>query len=167
MSKVDLKLRCVVTPVPTVIVSAYDENGRADACTLGLSTMVSHNPPCVLISINATARRKTLQDILRTKAFVIGYPTVEQFKEADYLGVESGYETDKLRNIGYTTTKAQTVNAPVLDAMKLSIECKVIHTAVVGSHMQITGEIQNILADEGILDETEKNCPGEIPAAHL
>ena len=35
-------------------------------------------------------------------------------KEADYLGVESGYNADKLAEIGYTTSKAETVNAPII-----------------------------------------------------
>ena len=53
----------------------------------------------------------------------------------------------------YTVTEGQTVHVPVIDQMKLSLECKVVHTVTVGSHTQITGEIKNIQADEEILDE--------------
>lgn len=53
--------------------------------------MVSgHVPPCVTIAINATQKRKTLRDMLETRAFVLGFPGIGQVKEADYLGVESG-----------------------------------------------------------------------------
>lgn len=153
MSKKNLKMRVVAAPTPTVIASAYDENGKADACTLAFYSPISHVPPCVVIGINATQKRKTLKSILSSGAFTIGYPSTDQVKEADYIGVDSGYDTDKLANAGYTVTEGQAVHAPVIDQMKLSLECKVVHTVTVGSHMQITGEIKNILADEDILDE--------------
>lgn len=156
MEKTDLMLRAFVAPTPTVIASAYDENGRADACTLAFVMMSSHFPPCVTIAINATAKRKTLKSILQTGAFVVGYPSFEHAKEADYLGVETGYNADKLANIGFTTSKAKMVNAPIINELKLSLECKVVHTVTVGSHTQITGEIKNIQADPSIIDENGK-----------
>ena len=153
MSKKNLKMRVVAAPTPTVIAAAYDENGKADACTLAFYSPIIHVPPCVVIGINATQKRKTLKSILSSGAFTIGYPSTDQVKEADYIGIDSGYDTDKLANAGYTVTEGQAVHAPVIDQMKLSLECKVVHTVTVGSHMQITGEIKNILADEDILDE--------------
>ena len=72
MSKKELKLHSVVAPTQTVIVSAYDKDGKADACTLAFYMVSSHIPPCVTIGINATQKRKTLRDILETKAFVLG-----------------------------------------------------------------------------------------------
>lgn len=153
MPKKNLKMRVVVAPTPAVIAAAYDENGKADACTLAFYSPISHVPPCVVIGINATQKRKTLKSILSSGVFSIGYPSTDQVKEADYIGVDSGYDTDKLANIGYTVTEGQTVHVPVIDQMKLSLECKVVHTVTVGSHMQITGEIKNIQADEEILDE--------------
>lgn len=156
MAKKELRLHSVVSPTPTVIVSAYDEDGKADACTLAFYMINSHNPPCVTIAINATQKRKTLKDILETKAFVLAFPNINQIKEADYLGVETGYNADKLKNVGFTTSKAKTVNAPVINEMLLSIECEVVHTATVGSHTMITGEVKNILADESILNDKDR-----------
>jgi len=153
MPKKNLKMRVVVAPTPAVIAAAYDENGKADACTLAFYSPISHVPPCVVIGINATQKRKTLKSILSSGVFSIGYPSTDQVKEADYIGVDSGYDTDKLANAGYTVTEGQAVHVPVIDQMKLSLECKVVHTVTVGSHTQITGEIKNIQADEEILDE--------------
>lgn len=153
MAKKELKMRAVVAPTETVIVSAYDPDGKADACTLAFYMVSSHIPPCVTVAINATQKRKTLRDILETKAFVLGFPGTEQVKEADYLGVESGYRTDKLKNIGFTTSPARTVHAPVINELLLSLECEVVHTVTVGSHTQVTGQVKNILADESILND--------------
>lgn len=156
MAKKELRLHSVVSPTQTVVVSAYDEEGKAQACTLAFYMVSSHVPPCVTIAINATQKRKTLQGILATKAFVLAFPSVDQVKEADYLGVESGYNADKIHQIGYTTTPAKMVHAPIINEFLLSIECEVVHTVTVGSHTQITGEVKNILADESILNEKNK-----------
>lgn len=153
MAKKELKMRAIVAPTETVIVSAYDLDGKADACTLAFYMVSSHVPPCVTIAINATQKRKTLKDILETKAFVLGFPNVHQVKETDYLGVESGYCADKIANIGFTVRPAQTVHAPIINELPLSLECEVVHTVTVGSHMQVTGEVKRILAEESILNE--------------
>ena len=58
MSKKELRLHSVVSPTQTVIVSAYDEDGKAQACTLAFYMVSSHVPPCVTIAINATQKRK-------------------------------------------------------------------------------------------------------------
>lgn len=153
MAKKELKMRAMVSPTETVIVSAYDENRKADACTLAFYMVSSHVPPCVTIGINATQKRKTLKDILETKAFVLGFPGADQVREADYIGVESGYNADKLKDVGFTVSEARTVHAPVINELRLSLECRVVHTVTVGSHMQITGEVKNILAEESILND--------------
>ena len=154
--KKTLKLRAVVSPTPAIIAAAYDENGKVDACTLAFYTPTSHMPPCLTIAINATAKRKTLKSILRSGAFTIGYPSIEQAAEADWIGMASGYDHDKIAEVGWTTTKAEKVNAPVVNELKLTVECKVVNTVDIGSHTQITGEVVNIQADESILDERGK-----------
>ena len=156
MAKKELKLHAVVSPTETVVVSAYDENGKADACTLAFYMVSSHVPPCVTIAINASRKRKTLKSILEKKAFVLGIPSISQVEAVDYLGVESGYDADKLKNMNFTTSKARTVDAPVINEILLSLECEVVHTVTVGSHTQITGEVKNILADESILNEKDR-----------
>ena len=153
MAKRELRLHALVAPTQTVVASAYGEDGKAEACTLAFYMVSSHVPPCVTIAINATLKRKTLRAIEHSGAFVLGFPSVEQVVEADYLGVESGYDADKLANVGFTTSDARTVHAPVVDQFALSLECEVVHSVTVGSHTQITGEVKRIIADESVLTE--------------
>lgn len=151
--KVNLKPRAMMYPAPAVVASAYDENGNADACTLAFATMCSHHPPVVMIAINSTLKRKTLKDILQTKEFCLGFAGVEHLSEVDYLGIETGYNLDKLERVSFTHQKAEKVNAPIINEFKVSVECRAIHIVEVGSHTQITGEIVNVQADESVLDE--------------
>ncbi|WP_407377274.1 flavin reductase family protein [Methanobrevibacter sp.] len=149
--KVNLRNHTMMYPAPAVVVSAYDEEGNADACTLAFATMCSHHPPAVMIAINSTLKRKTLKSILQTKEFCLAFPSVEHAEETDYLGIESGYNANKLDKINFTHKKGEKVNAPLIEEFKVSLECKVMHIAEVGSHTQITGEIVNVWADESVI----------------
>lgn len=151
--KVNLKPRTVMYPAPAVVASAYDDEGNADCCTLAFAAMCSHHPPAVMIAINTTLKRKTLKSILRSKEFCVGFPDASQAAEADYFGIASGYDTDKIDDVGYTYKTAEMVNAPIINEFKVSIECRVMHIAEVGSHTQITGEVVNIQAEEELLND--------------
>ena len=151
--KVNITNHTMMYPSPAVVASAYDENGRADACTLAFAAMCSHHPPAVMVAINSTLKRKTLKSILETGEFCIGFPSVEHVSEVDYLGIETGYREDKLAKINFTPVMADKVNAPIIDEFKVSLECRTIHVAEVGSHTQITGEIVNVQADSDVVDD--------------
>ncbi len=154
--KVNLKPRSMMYPAPAVVASAYDKDGNADCCTLAFATMCSHHPPAVMIAINTTLKRKTLKSILDKREFVIGFPSAEHVAEADYFGIASGYDTRKIEDVGFTAKKAEVVDAPIINEFKVSLECRVIHLADVGSHTQITGEIVNVQAEEDVLNEKGK-----------
>lgn len=152
-NNVNINPRAIMYPAPAVIVSAYDNDEKADACTLAFVNTCSRFPPCLMIAIDSTAKRKTLKDILETKEFVVGFPNIDQTAETDYLGIESSYNEDKLEKVSFTTRKSMNVYAPIINELKVSVECKAINIVEVGSHTQITGEIVNIIANEDVIDE--------------
>lgn len=154
--KINLKPRTMMYPAPAVVASAYDRDGNPDCCTLAFATMCSHHPPAVMIAINSTLKRKTLADILKSNEFCIGFPSCEHMDETDYFGIESGYNQNKLEKVNFSYRDAEMVNAPIIEEFKVSVECKVMHIAEVGSHTQVTGEIVNIQADESVVDDNGK-----------
>ena len=154
--KRNIRPRAMMYPAPAVVASAYDSDGNADACTLAFATMCSHHPPAVMIAINSTLKRKTLASILEKGEFCIGFPSVEHAPEADYLGIESGYNVNKIENINFTAKRAEFVDAPIIDEFKVSLECRVMAINEIGSHTQITGEIVNIQVDNDVLDDKDK-----------
>ncbi|WP_292883304.1 flavin reductase family protein, partial [Methanobrevibacter sp. UBA188] len=127
-----------------------------DCCTLAFATMCSHHPPAVMIAINSTLKRKTLADILKSNEFCIGFPSCEHMDETDYFGIESGYNQNKLEKVNFSYKDAEMVNAPIIEEFKVSVECRVMNIAEVGSHTQVTGEIVNIQADESVVDDNGK-----------
>ena len=160
--KVNLAPRSMMYPAPAVVAGAYDENGNADCCTLAFATMCSHHPPAVMIAINTTLKRKTLKSILHSREFSLGFPSIEHVGETDYFGIASGYDTDKIEDVGFSHERGEKVNAPIISEFKVSLECRAIHIAEVGSHTQITGEIVNVQADESVLDERNRIVPEKL-----
>ena len=76
--------------------------------------------------------------------------------ETDYFGIESGYNQNKLEKVNFSYRDAEMVNAPIIEEFKVSVECRVMNIAEVGSHTQVTGEIVNIRAEESVVDDNGK-----------
>ena len=55
--KKSLKLRAVVSPTPAIIAAAYDEKGKADACTLAFYMPSAKRPPTLLSADSCSKRR--------------------------------------------------------------------------------------------------------------
>ena len=60
-------------------------------------------------------------------AFTVSIADAAHMVEADYFGVESGNRvTDKFARSGLTASKAETVDAPVINEFPICLECQFI-----------------------------------------
>ncbi len=60
--KKSLKIRAVVSPTPAIIAAAYDEKGKADACTLAFYTPSAKKPP-TLSNAGSYSKRRDQQRV--------------------------------------------------------------------------------------------------------
>ena len=74
-------------------------------------------------------------------------------KQADFIGIASGKDTDKFVATGLTPVKSDVVYAPYVSEFPLVLECKVIQTHKIGIHTQFIGEILDIKADEAVVGQ--------------
>ncbi len=161
--KKTLKAMDLVFPAPVLIIGSYDENGNADAMNVAWGGLCSSNPPAYCISIRP--QRKTFENIQKTGAFTVAIGTESLMAEADYFGMVSGNkEADKIGKAGLTVTKAEHVNAPVINEFPLSFECKVMQILDIGQHKHVIGEIVGIVADDSILDENDQINASKLKA---
>ncbi len=138
-------------PLPVLIVAAYDENNVPNAMNAAWGTIADFNQ----VAIYLAKEHKTTENILKTKAFTVSMSDDKHVREADYLGVVSGKQVpDKLAKAGLHTVKSELVNAPVIDELPLTMECKLI--SYDEETELLIGEIINVSADEGILDDEGK-----------
>ena len=84
----------------------------------------------------------------------MSFATVKTVEACDYVGIVSANDTpDKFAKAGFHATKSEYVNAPIIDELPVTVECKLIKFNEDGICI---GEIVNISADEDVLDEKGK-----------
>jgi len=90
-------------------------------------------------------------NLMDRKAFTVNVPSESQVKQADYLGLISGHDTDKFAVLGLTPVRSDLVDAPYIQEFPLVIECRVLHVIDLGLHTQFVGEIRDVKAEEAVL----------------
>ena len=94
---------------------------------------------------------KTTQNIKKRGAFTVSFADTAHVVEADYVGLVSANEVeDKLERAGFHTTKSEFVDAPLIDELPMTLECKLIKVNEDGN---IIGEIVNVNAEDSVLGE--------------
>lgn len=148
--KKSLGPKTLLYPTPVWVVGSYDKAGRPNAMTIAWGGICCSRPPCVAVSV----RKATYSygNIMERKAFTVNIPSESQVKEADYVGLVSGKDTDKFTTARLTPVKSDRVDAPYIEEFPLILECTVVHVIDVGMHTQFIGEILDVKADEAVLD---------------
>ncbi len=154
MSKQSWKPGNMLYPLPVVMVSAADKEGRDDIITVAWAGTVCTNPPMVSISIRP--ERYSYHMIRETGEFVINLTTEELVFATDYCGVKSGRDVDKFKETGLTREKAEKVKAPMIAEAPVSIECKVKEIRELGSHHMFIAQVAAVHADEKYMDEKNR-----------
>lgn len=141
-------------PLPVVMVSMADKNGKYNIITIGWAGTVCTNPP--MVSISVRPERYSYPILRETGEFVINLTTRQLAFATDYCGVKSGRDADKFSNLGLTPIPADKVNAPLIAESPVNIECRVSRIMPLGSHDMFLAEVVAVHADEKYMDEKRK-----------
>ena len=144
-------------PQPVLIIASYDENGTADAMNAAWGGISDDTQ----ISMCLSAGHKTMKNILKRKAFTVSMADAAHVPECDYVGIVSANDVpDKLSRTGFHTTKSEFVDAPLIDELPMSLECRLV--SYDEESCRLIGEIVNVSADERILGENGKIDPAKL-----
>ena len=133
--------------MPVLIVGTYDENGNPNAMNAAWGGIYDTNQVMVCLA----DEHKTTENIKNTGAFTVSFATTKTVVASDYVGIVSANDVpDKFRRAGFHSVKSEYVNAPIIEELPMTLECKLIKFNEDGICI---GEIVNISAEEGILDE--------------
>lgn len=144
-------------PMPVLIVAAYDQNGEVNAMNAAWGGISRADQ----IGITINHGHKTTKNIIKSQAFTVSIANAENYVACDYLGVVSGtYEPEKMKRSGFHTTRSEFVNAPIIEELPMTIECRVV--SYDENIDRLVGEIVNISADESILDEEGMIDPNKL-----
>ena len=141
----------VLSPVPAVIVSCGSVDSP-NAMTAAWTGTVNTIPPKLYISLRK--ERYSYEIIKATGEFVVNLTTRELVRAADYLGVRSGRNEDKLSHLGLSVSPSPKLGAPMLDKSPVSIECRVYKIIPLGSHDMFIADIVGVNVSPELIDES-------------
>lgn len=141
-------------PLPVVMVSVADKEGRNNIITIAWAGTICSNPP--MVSISVRPERYSYNILKETGEFVINLTTKDLTYATDYCGVKSGRDVDKFKEMGLTALPGKEVKAPLIAESPVNIECKVTQVIPLGSHDMFLAEVVAVHVDEKYIDEKGK-----------
>lgn len=133
-------------PQPVLIIATYDEDGKANAMNAAWGGIVGMDK--IIIDLGS---HKTTDNIVKRGALTVSMGDKEHMIACDYVGmVSANEEPDKMQKAGFTTTKSEFVDAPIINELPVVLECKLIK--VIDGSMYLA-QIVNVAADESVLSD--------------
>lgn len=154
MAKKTWKPGNMLYPLPVVMVSCADKEGKDNILTIAWTGTTCSNPP--MLSISVRPERYSYHMIEETGEFVVNLTTEELAFATDYCGVRSGKDVDKWKEMKLTRVKADVVKAPIIKESPVNIECRVIEKKDLGSHVMFQAEVVAVHVEEAYLDDHNK-----------
>ena len=154
-----LKITEGIFPMPVLMIATYNEDGSVNVMNAAWGTMQEIMNAAWgtmqernTVALNLTESHKTVKNIKARKAFTVSIADAAHVVEADYFGVESGNKVaDKFARSGLTASKAETVDAPVINEFPLCLECEFIEYQDNEYGCGVIGKVVNVTADESIM----------------
>ncbi len=141
-------------PLPVVMVSLADRDGKYNIITLAWVGTVCSEPP--MVSISVRPERYSYPILKETGEFVINLTTRKLAFATDYCGVKSGRDVDKFREMNLTPLPASEVKAPLIAQSPVNIECRVTQVQPLGSHDMFLAKVVAVHVGEEYMDDNHK-----------
>lgn len=155
-------------PVPVVMVSCGDREGKKNIITIAWAGTICSDP--AMVSISVRPERYSYKMIRDTGEFVINLTTKELAYATDWCGVKSGKDVDKFAAMNLTAAPGYVLQyAPVIEESPVNLECHVEEIRELGSHHMFLARIEDVMISERYMNETGKfelNSTGLVTYSH-
>ena len=149
-----LDLTAGIFPMPVLMIATYNEDGSVNVMNAAWGMMQTRD----VVALKLSAGHKTVQNIKARGAFTIGIPDTAHMVQADYFGVESGNQVpEKFARSGLTASKAETVDAPVINEFPLCLECRFIEYQDGEYGCGVIGKVMRVTADDRVMENGKVN----------
>ncbi len=148
LKKKEMTPYCLIPVRPILLVGA-NVGGKANIFEVGGGGPVSADPPMVALPIRH--QRYTLKGILENRTFSVNVPSVELVREADYCGIVSGTESDKVRDCKFDVFYGKLTTAPMIEQCSVNMECSLLHVLGTVSHAIVIGRVEGTYISEELL----------------
>ncbi len=135
-------------PQAVYMVCTYNEDGTANAMNAAWGGVSNDHEFTLCLSAN----HRTVKNLQRTGAFTVSMGDAEHVISCDFLGLVSGNkDSAKLTKAGFSVSRSEFVDAPVINELAVCLECKVLSydpkTCV------LVGDIVNVSVDESAMTD--------------
>lgn len=152
--KVEFKGSVVLNPVPVVLITSKNKEGKENVFTVGWIGTVCTKPP--MLSISIRPERLSYEYIKETMEFTVNLPSTKMIRAVDYCGVRPGRKFDKIKEMNFTMREGSNVNVSYIDECPVSIECKVKSIIPLGTHDLFIADVVGSHIDKELIDEKGK-----------
>ena len=143
-----LELTEGIFPMPVLMIATYNDDGSIDVMNAAWGTMQARGT----VALNLTETHKTVENIKARKAFTVSIADADHMVEADFFGDVSGKtEPDKFAKSGLTASKAEFVDAPVVNEFPICMECEFVEYQHNEYGCGVIGKVVNITADDKVM----------------
>lgn len=154
MRKKEFKGSVILNPVPVVMITCRNKEGKDNVFTVAWTGTVCTKPPMLSISIRPS--RLSYEYIKETMEFTVNLPHRRQVRETDYCGVRSGRAVDKIKEMNFVMKEGTHVDVPYIEDCPINIECRVKEIIPLGTHDLFIAEVLGSHVDAKLMDETGK-----------
>lgn len=154
MKKREFKGSVLLNPVPVVMITCKNKEGKDNVFTVAWTGTICTKPP--MLSISIRPERLSYEYIKETMEFTVNMPHRKQTRETDFCGVRSGRQLDKIKECGFTMVEGKDVNVPFIKECPVNIECKVKQIIPLGTHDIFLAEVVGSHVNENLMDENDK-----------
>lgn len=154
MTKKTFKGSIMLNPVPAVLITSKNTEGKVNVFTVGWIGTACTKPP--IISVAIRPERLSYEYIKENGEFVVNLPNKTLVREVDLCGVKSGRQFDKIRDLNLSLGESHSISVPYLNDCPIALECKVRNIIPLGSHDLFLAEITSVQVEENLIDEKGK-----------
>ena len=171
MPKQQISPRTLVGPVPPALISCGRGGAEKNIITLAWVGVVNSAPPMVSIAVRPSRYSYAL--IRESGEFVLNLPSSDQVEAVDRCGTVSGRNTDKFALCKLTAEPGTLPNAPQIAECPVSLDCRVVHTLTLGTHVLFIGQVEachvapHLLAKNGEVDLDQARLLGFCSGRYL
>lgn len=154
MDKQLFKGSILMGPLPAVLVTTVDAEGKPNVFTVAWTGVACTSPPMVTLAVRK--ERLSHANLTAVGECVINLPAKDMVKAVDFCGCRSGYKLDKIKHLGLALEAGVSVRVPSLAKCPVALECVVRSVTELGTHDLFLVEILQNKVDEALIDPDGK-----------
>ena len=154
MAKKEWRPGNMLYPLPAVLVTTRNREGKDDICTVAWAGTICSDP--AMLSISLRKSRLSYEYVRETGVFVVNLTTEALAHATDFCGVRSGRDIDKFEAEHLEREEASHISCAMVAESPVNIECRVTEIKDLGSHTMFLAEVLAVHVDDRYMDENGK-----------